>query len=328
MKKILLDSYGDPEEVARCAEMPDVGEPDADEVVFDVLAFPINPADISFCKGNYRLKPPLPAAPGAECAGRVASVGSSVTRLVPGDLVINLDRENWAQRRKVKADRVIVLPADIDIHQAAMIRINPPTAMLLLDDIVDTGPGDWIIQNVANSAVGKLIIDLAAEKGVRTVNVVRRPEVFDELKALGADVCVVDQPGLNSLVDKATGGARIKLGIDAVAGEATRRIASCVMDGGTVCTYGSMSGESITIPPSDLVYRGLHFEGFLLGRFLERRSTEEIGAIYGAVARRIVEGRSHAAIEKTYSIEDIKAALAHAQQAAHGGKILVTPNGH
>jgi NADPH:quinone reductase-like Zn-dependent oxidoreductase len=327
LKKILLDSYGDPAQVARCAEAPDVGEPASDEVVFDVLAFPINPADISFCKGNYRLKPPLPATPGAECVGRVAAVGASVSRVSPGDLVINLDRENWAQRRKVKGDRVIVLPAEIDIHQAAMIRINPPTAMLLLD-LVDTGPGDWIIQNVANSAVGKLIVALAVEKGVKTVNVVRRPEVFDELKALGADVCVVDQPGLDTVVAEATGGARVKLGIDAVAGEATHRIASCVMDGGTVCTYGSMSGESIVIPPSDLVYRGLRYEGFLLGRFLDRRSTGEIGAIYDAITRRIMRGQSHAVIERVYPINDIKAALTHAQRAAHSGKILVAPSDH
>ena len=67
MKQVLIDSYGRPWEVARCAEVPDVGDPAADEVVFDVVAFPINPADMWFCRGSYRLKPPLPATPGAEC---------------------------------------------------------------------------------------------------------------------------------------------------------------------------------------------------------------------------------------------------------------------
>src|SRR5215217_5350643 len=71
MKQVLIDRYGTPWDVARCADVPDVGEPAADEVVFDVLAFPINPADMWFCRGSYRLKPPLPATPGAECVGRV-----------------------------------------------------------------------------------------------------------------------------------------------------------------------------------------------------------------------------------------------------------------
>ena len=70
MKQVLIERYGTPWEVARCTEVPDVGAPNADEVVFDVLAFPINPADLAFCKGNYRLKPDLPATPGAECVGR------------------------------------------------------------------------------------------------------------------------------------------------------------------------------------------------------------------------------------------------------------------
>jgi len=74
MKKIEITDYGAPEEIALCAEVPDVGDPGPDEIVFDVLAFPINPADVSFCRGSYRLRPPLPATPGAECVGRVAAV--------------------------------------------------------------------------------------------------------------------------------------------------------------------------------------------------------------------------------------------------------------
>src|SRR5438132_4886979 len=91
MKQILIDRYGPPEEVARCAEVPDVGAPAAGEVGFDVLACPINPADVSFCRGTYRLKPPLPATPGAECVGRVTAVGASVSDVRPGDLVVNSD---------------------------------------------------------------------------------------------------------------------------------------------------------------------------------------------------------------------------------------------
>src|SRR5512143_280624 len=140
MKQVLIDRYGQPEEVARCAEVPDVGAPAADEVVFDVLAVPINPADISFCKGTYRLRPPLPATPGAEAIGRVTAVGAAVSHVKPGDLVINLERENWTQRRRVKGADVIAVPPALDLRQAAMLRINPPTALLLLTDVVDLEP--------------------------------------------------------------------------------------------------------------------------------------------------------------------------------------------
>src|SRR5438093_1216371 len=172
MKQVLIDGYGQPEQFARCAEVPDVGAPGAGEVVFDVLAFPINPADVSFCRGTYRLKPPLPATPGAECIGRVTAVGAGVSHVKPGDLVINLQRENWAQRRRVKGEDVIPVSAGIDIQQAAMLRINPATALLLLSDVVPLKPGDWVIQNVANSAVGRLVIRVARPRGLEAINVV------------------------------------------------------------------------------------------------------------------------------------------------------------
>jgi len=327
MKQAVLERYGQPEEVVRCVEAPDVGAPGVGEVVFDVLAFPINPADVSMCRGSYRLRPPLPATPGAECLGRVTAVGVGVTHVRPGDLVINLQRENWAQRRRVKGDDVIAIPAAIDVRQGAMLRINPPTALLLLSDIVALKPGDWIIQNVANSAVGRLVIRLARARGVRTMNVVRRESLFAELRALGADACVVDGPDLAGAVRAQTGGAPIRLGLDAVSGQATARLSSCVGEGGVVCNYGSMSGEDPVMARSALTGSGQTLVGFILGRGLATRSLAQVRAIYADLGEQVLEGVLSAPVEKVYPIEEIKAALAHAQRGERSGKILVAPNG-
>jgi mitochondrial enoyl-[acyl-carrier protein] reductase / trans-2-enoyl-CoA reductase len=327
VKQVLIDRYGAPEEVARCAEVADVGAPAAGEVVFDVLAFPINPADVSFCRGTYRLRPTLPATPGAECVGRVTAVGAGVTHVRPGDLVINLQRENWAQRRRVKGDDVIALPPKLDLRQAAMVRINPPTALLLLTDLVALKPGDWVIQNVANSAVGRLVIRLAAARGIRTLNVVRREALFGELKALGADACVVDGPNLAEAVRTQTGGGPVRLGLDAVSGPATARLSSCLGDGGVLCNYGSMSGEDPVMSRAGLINGGQTLVGFILGRGLATRSLEQVRAIYADLAQQVLDGSLTAPVEKVYAIEEITAALAHAQRGARSGKILVAPNG-
>jgi NADPH:quinone reductase-like Zn-dependent oxidoreductase len=326
MKRAILERYGPPEEGVRCVEAPDVGAPEAGEVVFDVLAFPINPADISMCRGTYRLRPTLPATPGAECVGRVVAVGSGVTHVRAGDLVVNLQRENWAQKRRVKGDDVIPIPPGIDLLQGAMLRINPPTALLLLTDIVALQPGDWIAQNVANSAVGRLVIRLARARGIKTVNVVRRDALFDELTALGADVCAVDGLDLAETVKARTGGTRIRLGLDAVSGRATARLSACLADGGVVCNYGSMSGEDPVMPRSALTGGGQSLVGFILGRGLARRSLVEIRALYADLAQQVVKGILTAPVEKVYPIEEIKAALAHAQQGERSGKILVAPS--
>jgi mitochondrial enoyl-[acyl-carrier protein] reductase / trans-2-enoyl-CoA reductase len=326
MKKVEITDYGTPENVARCIEAPDVGAPGAGEIVFDVLAFPINPADISFCRGNYRLHPPLPTTPGAECVGRVAAVGAGVADIRPGDLVVNMQRENWAQRRRVKAEDAIPLPAGLDLAQAAMLRINPATALLLLEDHVALNPGDWVIQDVANSAVGRHLIVLAKEKGVRTVNVVRRDDVTAELKTLGADVVLTDGPDLAQQAPQATGGAPIRLGIDAVSGEACKRIADSVADGGVAVSYGSMSGADLVISRAALG-RGISLKAFMLGDGLAKRTREQVRAIYADLAAKLLDGTLKAPVDATYPIEDIKAALAHAQRGHRNGKVLVLPNG-
>jgi NADPH:quinone reductase-like Zn-dependent oxidoreductase len=326
MKKVVINDYGTPEAVAQCVEAPDVGAPGADEIVFDVLAFPINPADISFCRGNYRLHPPLPATPGAECVGRVVAVGANVKDIRPGELVVNMQRENWTQRRRVAAADAIPLPSGLDLMQAAMVRINPATALLLLEDHVALNRGDWVIQNVANSAVGRHLIVLAREKGVRTLNVVRRGDVAGELTALGADVVLADGPDLAARAQHAAGGAAIRLGIDAVSGEACKRIADSAADGGVVVTYGSMSGADPVISRAALG-RGITIKSFMLGDGLAKRSPAAVRALYTDLASKLRDGVLKAPVDATYPIEKIKEALAHAQRGGRHGKVLVLPNG-
>jgi NADPH:quinone reductase-like Zn-dependent oxidoreductase len=326
MKRIDITAYGAPEEVADCVDVPDVGDPGPGEVTFDVLAFPINPADISFCRGSYRLRPPLPATPGAEGLGRVAAVGAGVAQLKPGDLMINMQRENWVQRRRVKAEDAIPIPAGLDLAQAAMLRINPPTALLLLEDHVALAPGDWVIQNVANSAVGRHIIVLAKARGVRTINVVRRDDMTADLRDLGADVVLKDGPDLPERARAATGGAPIRLGIDAVSGEACRRIADCLADSGVVVSYGSMSGQDPAVSRAALT-RGVTLTGFGLSYGLDRRTNAQVRELYADLAAKIRDGVLKAPVDAFYPIEEIRAALLRAQQGGRHGKVLVLPNG-
>jgi NADPH:quinone reductase-like Zn-dependent oxidoreductase len=327
MKRIEITAYGAPEEVAHCIEVPDVGDPEPGEVIFDILAFPINPADISFCRGSYRLRPPLPATPGAEGLGRVATVGAGVTQVKPGDLVINMQRENWAQCRRVKAEDAIPIPAGLDLAQAAMLRINPPTALLLLEDHAALKPGDWIIQNVANSAVGRHIIVLAKERGVHTINVVRRDDVAGELRDLGADVVLKEGSDLAERARAATGGAPIRLGIDAVSGDACKRIGDCIAEGGTVVSYGSMSGQDPAMSRAAVNICGVNLTGFNLGRGLAKRTSEQVRAIYADLAEKLRSATLKAPIDAFYPIEEIRSALVRAQQGGRHGKVIVLPNG-
>jgi NADPH:quinone reductase-like Zn-dependent oxidoreductase len=208
-----------------------------------------------------------------------------------------------------------------------MVRINPPTAMLMLSDFVDLQRGEWVIQNVANSAVGRLLIVLAKQRGLRTVNVVRRPELAAELTALGADSVLVDGDDLAGRVAEATGKADIRLGVEAVGGAATARLVECVANDGTVVHYGSMSGEDPWAGRSNFIYRGVKLTGFMLGRHLARRTPEQVRAIYADLGGQVKAGTLSAPVDSVYPIDDIREALRHADKGGRQGKILVSPNG-
>ena len=196
--------------------------------------------------------------------------------LKPGDLVINLQRENWAQARRVREADAIPIPPGLDLLQAAMLRINPPTAMLLLDDHVTLQPGDCVIQNVANSAVGRHLIVLAKARGVRTINVVRRDDVARELRALGADAVIQDA---SDLPDGARGRGRRAdpARHRRVSGEATQRIADSVSDGAVVVNYGSLSGEDPVVGRAALTQRGVVLTGFILDEALRSAARSRCG---------------------------------------------------
>jgi NADPH:quinone reductase-like Zn-dependent oxidoreductase len=65
----------------------------------------------------------------------------------------------------------------------------------------------------------------------------------------------------------------------------------------------------------------------MLGRGLAKRRSEQVRALYAELAAQLRDGALRAPIEATYPIEEIKAALAHAQRGGRDGKVLVLPNG-
>jgi trans-2-enoyl-CoA reductase len=327
MKQVRFAAFGTPHEVAECVEVEDAAAPGDGAMAVDVLAFPINPADLLTISGAYAVRPKLPATLGAEGVGRITAIGSGASGLAPGDLVMILARDNWCQRRRLPAGMVLKLPADGNVLQLAMLKVNPATALLMLRSYVELAPGDWLIQDTANSGVGTNLIRLAKADGVRTVNVVRRPELIVPLKEIGADAVVVDGEDLAGQVERATGGAPIRLAIDAIGGDIVMRLADCLAEGGTVVNYGLLSGKPCMLGSRHTIFKGITLTGFWLQKVLTGMARPDLEKLYANLAFRVASGELRVDVEKTYPIEEIKVALAHAERAGRGGKILVTPNG-
>ena len=191
-------------------------KPAADEAVVKMRAAPINPADLNAMEGKYPGRREVPAVPGFEGAGVIVELSAGVKGLTNGALVIlphNIG--TWREALAVKEVELVAVPEGIEPVHAAMLKINPMTAWRLLQDYVDLKKGDWLIQNAANSAAGRAVIQIARELGYKTVNVVRRDELIDELRAEGGDAVIVDGENLRHEVKDATSNAPIHLGLNA-----------------------------------------------------------------------------------------------------------------
>lgn len=322
IKAIVYEAHGKPEEVLRLVEQ-ELSAPGAEEVVVRLKAAPINPADLNAIEGKYPVRFELPATPGFEGAGVVEEIGSSVRDVAVGQQVIlPHDLGTWREAAVVRAEKLVVVPGEIAPAQAAMLKINPITAWRMLHDFVKLERGDWVIQNAANSAAGRAAIQIAHELGYRTVNVVRRPELIEELQAEGGDVVLLDDNDLRDAVAAATEDAPIRLGLNAVGGESALRMAKIVAPEATIVTYGAMSLKPLTIPNGLLIFKNLRFTGFWVNKWYEQASAAERDETFTRLFDLARRGLLQTKIERTYSLGNFAAAIARAGEGKRAGKIL------
>lgn len=297
----------------------------AGQVLVKVLAAPINPSDVLTLTGEYGMLPPLPAIGGNEGVGRVEALGEGVSNLKVGQTVLlPVGSGTWVTHLHAAANKLIPLP-DADPQQLAMMTINPPTASLLLSQFVDLQPGDWVIQNAANSGVGGYLIQLAKLRGFKTINVVRREAAVAGVKEEGGDVVLVDGPDLHKQVRAAIGDAKLLLAIDAVGGKATDHLAASLSEGGTLVNYGLMSGEPCQVSATSFVFRDVTLRGFWLAKWFQKATPAEQFKVFGELTQLIAAGKLKARIAATYNVSQIKQAIAAAASGERGGKILIVP---
>jgi len=327
MRAVQIEQFGSPEFVASAVEVDAAARPGAGEVQIAMKVMPINPSDLALIEGRYGRRPDLPYIPGSEGAGVVSHVGPGVEGIDVGDVAVPLISGLWRARLNCPASEVLRLPPDTDLEQAALLKLNPAAADVMLRDQVALAPGDWVVQNAANSTVGRYIVQLAARRGLKTANVVRRQDVVEVLQADGADLILFDD-GLNEHLAEEflehSGGVPARLALDAVGGASANHLAGCLADGAVLVNYGMLSGRHCEIDSHHLVYRGLNLRGFWLQDWLGRTSAEDIRALYTHLGKLIAAGEIHGLIEARHDLDRVQEALAEAAMTSRNGKVVLT----
>lgn len=319
MRAIELTAFGDPVTNLRVAELPEPLAPGANEVLIGMEFAPVNFNDLLLIRGTFPQRPALPSPVGNEGAGKVLAVGAGVTHLTVGDRVVPpLYSATWRERMVVAANELFPLPAEVDAKQAAMLRINPPTAALLLSEHGGLKAGDWVIQNAASSGVGLSVIAFAKARGFKTINLVRRVEAIAEVKTAGGDIVLLDNNEVVESISDLTQSGKIHLAIDGVSGESTVRLLQGLSQGGALDSYAFSGGEvSIHTDLRPLLRKAVSLHAFYQAR---PQYDSQMPTLLREAAEFVRAGKLKPPVAAIYPMSRISEA---AQHAIRGGKVLL-----
>ena len=325
MQSVVYEKFGDPAEVLHLAERP-LPEPGPGQIRVRLVLSPIHNHDLFTIRGQYGVKPPLPAIGGTEAMGVVDAHGPGVSAPAIGQRVTAAGvADAWADYFLVPAAGVVPLPDAVSDEVGCQLCAMPLSALMALEEF-GLQPGQWMIQNAATGAVGKTLAMIAKARGIRVVNLVRREAGIAELAALGVDDAVsTSEPAWRDKVKALTGGAPILAALDSVGGEESGALLSLLGEGGHLMTFGAMAGKPMILNPGDLIFKQAKVTGFWASKRTGGANRANVARMIGDLVRMAATGELKLTVEKSFPLSQAAAAAQASAEPGRTGKIALKP---
>ncbi len=324
MRAIVVTEFGKPADVLKPSERP-VPEPQAGEVRVKIRLSPIHNHDLMIAAGKYGMLPALPFVPGTEAMGEIDALGPGVSGFETGQRVAFGGQGLWSEYAVVKAGGLIPLPDAISDEIACQLVSMPLSTLVLLEDL-EVGEGDWIVQNAANGAVGKVLNLFAQKRGINVINLVRREGAAKDLADLGfSNIIVTEDEGWTDKAKSLAKGAPIVRALDSVGGEATDAIMDLLADGGELVCFGSMSGQNMQISPKNLLFKKTIAKGFWAARRIPEIDAQKRSQMVRELIGLAASGDLPLPVDRTLGLEDAGRGADLTQAPGRNGKILLKP---
>ena len=243
--------------------------------------------------------------------------------------MLNQTGGNWAEETVIPVSRVIPLSRSLSVEQAATFFVNPATAWIITQEVLNVPRGAWLVQTAATSSLGRMVIRLGKRLGFRTINVVRRESAIDDLKAEGADEVVVfneqndDPEMLRERLHNMAGRDSLKYAMDPVGGATASALASSLSKHGRLVVFGTLSDQPMQFSPRSLMVQQSSVEGFWLGNFMAQKSMLYKLRLIKRITGMILDGTLETRICQTYSLSEIGQAVTDAEAKASQGKAVL-----
>jgi NADPH:quinone reductase len=327
VKAIQIDRYGGPEVLIR-RDLP-VPFPGPGEVLVRIAYSGINFMDVHTRQGKYaesRTYPQtLPTTLGIEGAGAVEAVGPGAEMFSPGDRVAYcLAWGSYAEYAVVPAWRVVPVPAELTLEQAAASMFHGLTAHYLAYDLGRFAPGVTCLIHAASGGIGQLLLQLGKRLGATmyaTTSTEAKAQVAIDRGASAA--FLYDGGRFADRVREATNGRGVDVVLDAIGKPTLRDSMRATRSKGLVVSFGSVGGSLKDLDPIELGEAG--------SLFLTRPRLADYLSDAATVRRRaadifsgLIEGTLSIEVAGRYNFDNVEEAHEHLESRQTVGKPILT----
>jgi NADPH:quinone reductase len=324
MKAIRAHSFGGPD-VLKLDEVDDP-IPGSGEVVIDVRAAGVNPADTYMRNGTYAIVPKLPYIPGGDAGGVVSAIGAGVREFKVGDPVfvgtaLSFDLTGcYAEKVKRKASEVLPLPPGVSFAAAAAFGVSYTTAHYALFERGGARAGETVFIHGASGSVGTSAIQLAKRAGLKVVGSGGSAQGLELIAKEGADLAVDhSKEGYLDEVKRFTGGSGPQLILEMLANVNLAADMDLAAKYGRIVVIGNR-GE-ITINPRVAMMKELDIRGIALWN----ATPEQVQPMMKDILAGVAAGALRPVIGKEMPLAEAAAAHVAVLQAGAYGKIVLIP---
>ncbi len=320
MHAVISTAYGGPE-VLQISQIP-IPKPLDDEILMEMQATAVTTAHTLMRTGYPLLgrlftgltKPKMKIS-GTDFAGRIVGIGEKVGRFKMGDFVFgatDLQGGSYVEYLCVKEDSVILkMPSNLTAVEAAAINDGATTAYAFLHHVIQLRPGQKILINGASGSIGTAAIQLSKLIGAEVTGVCSTANI-DLVESLGAKHVIDYTKNEVSQIDQ-----KFDIIFDTVGKLSFGKCKHLLTKSGTFLTP-VLSGQ-------------LFLD--LLGNFFRRRKVkfaatglrkkEEKLADFKVIKKLLASGKLHAVIDRTYPLNEIRAAHHYVDQGHKVGNVVI-----
>jgi len=299
------------------------------EVLVKMHAASCNPSDVAFIQGGYNIIKKLPAVPGFEGSGVVVDAGSDLKDMVgkkAGCFIQDDIDGTWAEYFKLKKNSLIILDEAMDLDQAACFSVNPFTAYAMME-IAEIRASKVIILNAAGGQVPSLVRQLAKIRQIETINVVRKVETAEKLKAEGEKYVLVEQDeNFSDQLKQLAHDLNATTAFDAVGGHFSGLTINAMPPDSELIIYGGLSNKLVSeINPLDVIFQNKIISGFNLLDWKDELEEDEYEKIVSELQQLFIKGSLKTNIQGEVKIDNIIQGLKTYLGNMSSGKMLIKP---